>query len=113
MDYERYSYENSQVISHENPYGSGVDRSYIPREPEKKPKKTGQFWKKMLLAVGLGIFFGISAGVSFYFVNLATGVADLTKNKTVTEDTVPVEREENEMNILLTIYFIMIVTIIK
>ena len=98
MDYERYSYENSQVISHENPYGSGVDRSYIPREPEKKPKKTGQFWKKMLLAVGLGIFFGISAGVSFYFINLATGVADLTKNKTVTEDTVPVEREENEIS---------------
>ena len=98
MDYERYSYENSQVISHENPYGSGVDRSYIPREPEKKPKKTGQFWKKMLLAVGLGIFFGISAGVAFYFVNLATGVADLTKNKTVTEDTVPVEREENEIS---------------
>ena len=98
MDYERYSYENSQVISHENPYGSGVDRSYIPREPEKKPKKTGQFWKKMLLAVGLGIFFGISAGVAFYFVNLATGVADLTKNKTVTENTVPVEREENEIS---------------
>lgn len=94
MDYERYSYENS----HENSYGSGVDRSYIPREPEKKPKKTGQVWKKMLLAVGLGIFFGISAGVAFYFVNLATGVADLTKNKTVTEDTVPVEREENEIS---------------
>lgn len=90
MDYERYSYENS--------YGSGPDRSYIPREPEKKPKKTGQFWKKALLAVGLGIFFGISAGVSFYFVNLATGVADLSKNETVTEDTVPVEREENEIS---------------
>lgn len=113
MDYERYSYSKNQ---YPNDYGtqssdsnynynrsyttaeegngyrsvnSGrVDRSYIPNEPVRKPKKSGgagSVIKKLLLGTAVGVFFGISAGVAFYFVNLATGVMDLTKEEVRTE----------------------------
>jgi len=113
MDYERYSYSKNQ---YPNDYGtqssdssynynrsyttaeegnsyrsvnSGrVDRSYIPNEPVKRPKKSGgagSVIKKLLLGTAVGMFFGISAGVAFYFVNLATGVMDITKEEVKTE----------------------------
>lgn len=117
MDYEKYSYSNNQYPNDynsqsqetyanvENNQGSTyrmvnanrVDRSYIPQEPVKKPKKSGGFLKKALAGIALGVFFGISAGVSLYFVNLVTGVADLTKNETtVVEEVVPIEEAEEE-----------------
>jgi len=78
---------------------SRVDRSYIPEEPVRKPKnqkQSGGFWKKILAGVAVGIFFGMSAGVAFYFVNLATGMADLTQNKaTIIEE---VERVDEAMD---------------
>ena len=108
MDYERYSYSNNQYPNdykgqpsgtnygyNRNDYttaeeGNGyrsvnasrVDRSYIPNEPVRKPKKSGgvgSVIKKLALGVGVGVFFGISAGVAFYFVNVATGVMDIAK----------------------------------
>lgn len=117
MDYEKYSYSNNQYPNDynsqsqetyanvENNQGSTyrmvnanrVDRSYIPQEPVKKPKKSGGFLKKALAGIALGVFFGISAGVSLYFVNLVTGVADLTKNETtVVEEVVPIEEAKEE-----------------
>ncbi len=121
MDYERYSYSNNQYPNDYHTQSQGnyrnaesnqdstyrmvnanrVDRSYIPPEPVKKPKKSGSFWKKAFLAIGLGIFFGISAGVSFYFVNLATGVNDLSKAEVTTQiETVPemVEEETTQVS---------------
>lgn len=72
-----------------------VDRSYIPEEPVRKsksPKKSGNLWKKILAGAAVGVFFGMSAGVAFYFVNLATGVADLVqREENVIEETLPVE----------------------
>lgn len=72
-----------------------VDRSYIPEEPVRKsksPKKTGNLWKKILAGAAVGVFFGMSAGVAFYFVNLATGVADLVqREENVIEENLPVE----------------------
>lgn len=126
MDYERYSYSNnqypndyqtqsqSQIKSQENYTNIGseegstyrmvntnrIDRSYIPEEPVKKTGDAGSVLKKALLAICLGVFFGISAGVAFYFVNLATNVADLSKNNAVTEETVPnAEVELNEVSV--------------
>ena len=68
-----------------------VDRSYIPNEPVKKPKKksgAGSAFKKILLGAAVGAFFGISAGVAFYFVNLATGVSDsIGQSKAIVEET--------------------------
>lgn len=119
MDYERYSYSNNQYpndyhtqsqetyrnveSNQDGTYrmvnANRVDRSYIPQEPVKKPKKSGGFWKKALAVTGLGIFFGISAGVAFYFVNLATGVNDLTQTENVVEEqVVPVVEEETEVS---------------
>lgn len=112
MDYERYSYSNNQYPNDykEQPSGTNysynrsdyttaeegngyrsvntnrADRSYIPNEPVRKPKKSGgagSVIKKLVLGIAVGAFFGISAGVAFYFVNLATGVMDITKAETV------------------------------
>lgn len=96
MDYERYSYsnnqypndyhtqsqesyrnvENNQDSTYRTVNANRVDRSYIPQEPVKKQKKSGGFFKKALAVVVLGVFFGISAGVSLYFVNFISGVSD-------------------------------------
>jgi len=75
-----------------------ADRSYIPKEPVKKTKKSGgagAFLKKVLAGVAVGVFFGISAGVAFYFVNLATGMADLSKEEApIAAEEAPEEIEE-------------------
>ena len=72
-----------------------VDRSYIPQEPARKPKNkkpSSGVWKKLLIGAGVGIFFGMSAGVAFYFVNLATGVADLAKSDiSIVQEAEPIE----------------------
>lgn len=116
MDYERYSYSNNQYpndyhtqsqetyknveSNQDSTYrmvnANRVDRSYIPQEPVKKPKKSGGFLKKALAVIALGVFFGISAGVSLYFVNFITGMSD-AKAETVVEEVeevVPVAEEE-------------------
>lgn len=121
MDYERYSYSNNQYpndyhtqsqetyknveSNQDSTYrmvnANRVDRSYIPQEPVKKPKKSGGFLKKALAVIALGVFFGVSAGVSLYFVNFITGMSD-AKAETVVEEVeevVPVaEEEETEVS---------------
>lgn len=134
MDYERYSYSNNQYPNDYKGQTSGsdysysrsgyttaeegngyrsvnsgrADRSYIPNEPVRKPKKTGgarSVMKKLLLGTAVGAFFGISAGVAFYFVNLATGVMDITKAETKieaevkeVEEVTPVVEEKVEVS---------------
>ncbi len=126
MDNERYTYSNNQYPNDYGAQSSGnsyyysrnnytnaeegngyrsvetnrADRSYIPNEPVRKPKKksgAGSTVKKLLLGAAVGAFFGISAGVAFYFVNLATGVTDITKQERVVveEETETVEAQEN------------------
>jgi len=122
MDNERYTYSNNQYPNDYTSQTSGssyygnvaadtsteeryayrnvtenrVDRSYIPNEPVRKPKKSGgagNAFKKILLGAAVGAFFGISAGVAFYFVNMATGISDsLRQEKEVVEE-VPQEAE--------------------
>lgn len=95
-NYSRSSYTTAEEGNGYRSVGNGytqqrtgnayADRSYIPKEPVKKTKKTGGaggFFQKVLAGIAVGAFFGISAGVAFYFVNLATGVMDLTKEETV------------------------------
>lgn len=130
MDYEKYSYSNNQYpndyhTQNQETYcnvGSNqdstyrmvnanrADRSYIPQEPQKKPKKSGGFFKKALAVVALGVFFGISAGVSLYFVNFITGVSDAkmeieeSKEKTdsIEELEAPEKTEVSESGIDMT-----------
>lgn len=108
MDYERYPYSNNQYPN-DYPVQSGetyrsvedsqdgtyrmvnenrVDRSYIPTEPKKKPKKKGGFFKKAAAVVVLGLFFGLSAGIAFFFVNALTGVSE-TKTETAIQEMEP------------------------
>lgn len=118
MDYERYSYSNNQYPNDYHTQNQGAyhnagsnqsdayrtananraDRSYIPQEPVKKPKKSGGFLKKSLAVIALGIFFGVSAGVSLYFVNFITGVSDTKKeieeSKELTESVKELEMQE-------------------
>lgn len=110
MDYERYPYSNNQYPN-DYPVQSGesyrsvgdsqdgtyrmvnenrVDRSYIPKEPEKKPKKRGGAFKKAAAAIALGVFFGLSAGVAFFFVNAITGMTTDKAEVSVTEESTPV-----------------------
>lgn len=123
MDNERYTYSNNQYPNDYGKQSSGsgyyysrpdytnaeegngyrsvesnrVDRSYIPNEPVKKPKKksgAGSVFKKILLGAAVGAFFGISAGVAFYFVNLATGMSDSLRQENAVVEEVPQVREE-------------------
>ena len=65
---------------------STMNRSYIPQEPKKKEKKQGNgFFKKAMAVIAFGIIFGLSAGITFYFVNVATG----TSTKQVTQTSTP------------------------
>lgn len=118
MDYEKYSYSNNQYPNDYHTQNSETyrnvesnqdstyrmvnanraDRSYIPQEPVKKPKKSGGFFKKSLAVIALGIFFGVSAGVSLYFVNFITGVSDtkreIEESREMTESVKELQMQE-------------------
>ena len=117
MDNEKYTYSNNQYPNDygTQPSGNGyyysrtnytnaeegkgyrsvdtnrVDRSYIPNEPVRKAKKKsgmGSVLQKILIGAAVGAFFGISAGVAFYFVNLATGISDTAgQDKVIAQET--------------------------
>ena len=118
MDYEKYSYSNNQYPNDYHTQNSETyrnvesnqdstyrmvnanraDRSYIPQEPVKKPKKPGGFLKKSLAVIALGIFFGVSAGVSLYFVNFITGVSgtkrEIEESREMTESVKELQMQE-------------------
>ena len=80
-----YSKTYSSYSAGETTGESSPNRSYIPQEPPKKNKKKGtSYLKKALAIIVLGIFFGLSAGVTFYFVNVTTGVNNETTQTTTT-----------------------------
>lgn len=80
----RTANENSQDGTYRMVNENRVDRSYIPKEPVKKPKKSGGFFKKAAAVVALGVFFGLSAGIAFFFVNTITGMT--TANEVTAEE---------------------------
>ena len=81
---------------------TGPDRNYIPQGPDNgKKKKGGSFIKKSIAIIALGIFFGISSGVAFYAVNVATGMFDKSvQTSSTTSDT---QSKENSNNSQATI----------
>ena len=95
---QHYNYTGNYTSAEEgngyrSVYSQRQDRSYIPNDPPKKSKKSGGvggFFKKAFLGAAIGLFFGVSAGVAFYFVNAATGAADLAR----AEKEVEIERIE-------------------
>lgn len=58
-----------------NPYG-GNYYNHIPQEPKKNKDKKGGVLKKLVILAGMGIFFGLCAGITFYSVGYFTGNSD-------------------------------------
>ncbi len=60
--------------------------------PEKKQKKSGGFWRKLLVACCCGLCFGMFGGLGFFAVNQLT---DLMEDKVTVYDSTP-EQSQNE-----------------
>lgn len=69
-----------------NTYPNGYAQMEQKKEKKHREKKQGSgYLKKALVAVSLGLFFGLFAGIGLYVVDAATGMSD--KNKEVLEET--------------------------
>lgn len=99
--YEGNSYRYGNNYNHiENAYrtGNGYGAGGAERQPEKeKKRKPGNgYLKKVVVAVSLGLFFGICAGLGFFAVESATGalktseaaVSDIAEASKETADTI-------------------------
>lgn len=95
MDSNRYPNDYNRTYNTTSQVTSGPNRSYIPQDPVKKEKKKSGFFKKAIAIVALGIFFGLSAGVTLYIVNAATGLNKQTEavEPVKTEEAKPVTNE--------------------
>lgn len=66
------SYRSSTGSYH---YGNVYPNGYAQKpEKKEKEKKHGGYFKKMLAAVSLGLFFGVFAGLGLYVIEYATGM---------------------------------------
>lgn len=83
-----YEDENLGVYSG---YQPGYQPYRAPQEPERKPepgkKKKGSFFRKALVSVSLGIFFGLSAGVSFYAVRTVENIVSPDQSAAAVKET--------------------------
>jgi len=85
-------------------YGNAYPNGYAQMEQKKEKKRRekkqgGGYFKKALVAVSLGLFFGLFAGIGLYAVDAVTGMSD--KDKTVLEETEnsPVAEAETDKEI--------------
>lgn len=67
-NYSQMGYSQSTDSS----FSSGQNTQPVPEKKEKK-KNPNAFWKKIVGAVVLGIVFGLTAGITVYFVNSING----------------------------------------
>ncbi|MCM1143466.1 MAG: trypsin-like peptidase domain-containing protein [Blautia sp.] len=81
-----YQYGNT----YPNSYSAGYEKAEKKKDKSGKKEKTGGgYFKKVLVSVSLGLFFGICAGIGLYAVEAATGMLDKdseTVNTAVHED---------------------------
>lgn len=82
--------------------GTGSAQTYgqMPNQAAPKPKKKKGGFKKVLACAGLGICFGVCAGLSFYAVDAVTGRTHGDTELTASADTAvaEVETEENKVD---------------
>lgn len=100
-------YYSSYHESNYNGNGYGTYQMNNDNKKEKKKKGGSGYFKKVLVAVSLGLFFGICAGLGFYAVELATGAGkgnvgveaekEVANMEAVTEP-VTVQPEQKEKN---------------
>lgn len=68
-------------------YGNTYPNSYAQaaHKKEKKPKAGNGYFKKALACVGLGLFFGVFAGLGFYVVETVSGMNTRAETQQVSE----------------------------
>lgn len=76
-----------------NTYPNDYTQMNQKKTKEKKTHKGGGYLKKAVLAVSLGLFFGLFAGLGLYIVESATGMLDRADMQAV-ESTADTEAEE-------------------
>jgi serine protease Do len=78
--YNGYSGYQSQSHTGSYQYGSTYPNDYTQaskkKKKEKKPHTSKGYFRKAVLAVSLGLFFGLFAGLGLYIVENATGMLD-------------------------------------
>lgn len=80
-------------------YGSTYPNDYaqMKLKKEKKPKEKkhgGDYFKKVVVAVSLGLFFGLFAGLGLYAVDVVTGMAKHDSTALETTETSPMAAAE-------------------
>lgn len=80
-------------------YGSTYpnDYAHMKLKKEKKPKEKkqgGDYFKKVIVAVSLGLFFGLFAGLGLYAVEVVTGMASHDSTALETTETSPMAEAE-------------------
>lgn len=71
----------------ESIYSSVNQAEAAPSKVKKEKKKSSNpFWKKAVAAVALGVIFGLTAGVTVYFVNTINGKTSVSQNQASVED---------------------------
>lgn len=85
IDYR--SYQSAGNYQYGGAYAGGYPRP--EQKKEKKAKRQAGYFKKALVAVSLGLFFGLFAGLGLYIVESASGMLDRNQTKVLeeTEDT--------------------------
>lgn len=90
-------YMNYQNNTGNYRYGNTYPNDYTQmnqkKQKEKKPHKGGGYFKKAVLAVSLGLFFGLFAGLGLYIVESATGMLGRADTQAV-ESNADTEAEE-------------------
>ncbi len=85
--------QNTGSYQYGNTYSNN---SYVQAEKKKtkREKKGGGYFKKALVSISLGLFFGICAGIGLYVVDAATGMGDKKAAVEMTEEEQNVEEKE-------------------
>lgn len=96
-------YTNYQNNTGSYQYGNTYPNDYTQmnqkKPKEKKPHKSNGYFKKAILAVSLGLFFGLFAGLGLYIVESATGMLNRDDTQVVASSAEPLTEEtiaENE-----------------
>ena len=84
--YSTYNTSSNNANSGAEGAYSSMNHSSGAGGSEPKKKNSGGFFKRALLSISLGLFFGIFAGVGFYAVQQATGLLNpVEKTPAITE----------------------------
>lgn len=81
IDYR--SYQSAGNYQYGGAYAGGYPRP--EQKKEKKEKRQAGYFKKALVAVSLGLFFGLFAGLGLYIVESASGMLDRNQTKVLEE----------------------------